>query len=209
MLAPRPRSRADDQLAKGGMGIIMISSDLPEILGMSDRILVMHEGRSAAILDRAEASQEIIIAYASGTAPARANTGLGTTLDSSPHDGQSRSSSRNVRRSHTMSQATQGMSTATGRGVILAQCYPQPGVWRLHHSRSHEHLPERLHKVTTGRDLFLAPTNIFNNLRAFSWIAVSAFGQCMVIITAGLTSRWVGDGVGRLVSPCCWCGECR
>jgi ribose transport system ATP-binding protein len=78
------------QLAKGGMGIIMISSDLPEILGMSDRILVMHEGRVAAILDRAEASQEIIIAYASGTAPARANTGLGTTLDSSPHDGQSR-----------------------------------------------------------------------------------------------------------------------
>jgi ribose transport system ATP-binding protein len=81
------------QLAKGGMGIIMISSDLPEILGMSDRILVMHEGRSAAILDRAEASQEIIIAYASGTAPARANTGPGTTLDSSPHDGQSREQS--------------------------------------------------------------------------------------------------------------------
>ena len=41
-------------------------------------------------------------------------------------------------------------------------------------------------RVTTGRDLFLAPTNIFNNLRAFSWIAVSAFGQCMVIITAGI-----------------------
>jgi ribose transport system permease protein len=34
--------------------------------------------------------------------------------------------------------------------------------------------------------LFLAPTNIFNNLRAFSWIAVSAFGQCLVIITAGI-----------------------
>jgi ribose transport system permease protein len=41
-------------------------------------------------------------------------------------------------------------------------------------------------RVTTGRDLFLASTNVFNNLRAFSWIAVSAFGQCMVIITAGI-----------------------
>jgi ribose transport system permease protein len=41
-------------------------------------------------------------------------------------------------------------------------------------------------RVTTGRDLFLSSTNIFNNLRAFSWIAVSAFGQCMVIITAGI-----------------------
>jgi ribose transport system ATP-binding protein len=54
------------QLAKGGMGIIMISSELPEILGMSDRVLVMHEGRAAAILDRAEATQEVIMAHASG-----------------------------------------------------------------------------------------------------------------------------------------------
>jgi ribose transport system ATP-binding protein len=76
------------QLAKSGMGIIMISSDLPEILGMSDRILVMHEGGVAAILDRAGASQEIIIAYASGTTPAR--TGPGTPSGSAPDGGQSR-----------------------------------------------------------------------------------------------------------------------
>ena len=54
------------QLAQAGMGIIMISSELPEIMGMSDRILVMHEGRVAAILERAEATQEKIMAYASG-----------------------------------------------------------------------------------------------------------------------------------------------
>ncbi|MCS7178442.1 MAG: ABC transporter permease [Anaerolineae bacterium] len=35
-------------------------------------------------------------------------------------------------------------------------------------------------------DTFLTPTNIFNVLRAFSWIAISAFGQCMVIITGGI-----------------------
>jgi ABC-type sugar transport system ATPase subunit len=44
----------------------MISSELPEILGMSDRILVMSEGRVAAILNRDEATQEKIMAYASG-----------------------------------------------------------------------------------------------------------------------------------------------
>ena len=54
------------QLAKSGVGIIMISSELPEILGMSDRILVMSEGRVAAIMERAEATQEAIMAYASG-----------------------------------------------------------------------------------------------------------------------------------------------
>jgi ribose transport system ATP-binding protein len=54
------------RLAQAGVGIIMISSELPEILGMSDRILVMAEGRVAVILDREEATQEIIMAYASG-----------------------------------------------------------------------------------------------------------------------------------------------
>jgi ribose transport system ATP-binding protein len=54
------------QLAKSGMGIIMISSELSEVLGMSDRIVVMHEGSVAAILDRARATQELIMAFASG-----------------------------------------------------------------------------------------------------------------------------------------------
>ncbi len=44
----------------------MISSEMPEILGMSDRIVVMSEGRVAGILDRAEATQEKIMALASG-----------------------------------------------------------------------------------------------------------------------------------------------
>ena len=42
----------------------MISSELPEILGLSDRILVMSEGRIVAELDHAEASEEKIINYA-------------------------------------------------------------------------------------------------------------------------------------------------
>jgi ABC-type sugar transport system ATPase subunit len=52
------------QLARAGVGIIMISSELPEILGMSDRVLVMAEGRVTAVLDRTEATQETIMGYA-------------------------------------------------------------------------------------------------------------------------------------------------
>ena len=48
-------------LAQEGVAIIMISSELPEILGMSDRIIVMHEGRIKGELDRSEASQEKIM----------------------------------------------------------------------------------------------------------------------------------------------------
>jgi ribose transport system ATP-binding protein len=53
-------------MARSGIGIIMISSELPEIMAMSDRIVVMHEGRVASILERREATQELIMAYASG-----------------------------------------------------------------------------------------------------------------------------------------------
>ena len=56
------------KLAEEGRSIIMISSEMSEILGMSDRIMVMHEGSVAAILDRSEANQEIILNYASGLA---------------------------------------------------------------------------------------------------------------------------------------------
>ncbi|MCX7941559.1 MAG: sugar ABC transporter ATP-binding protein [Dictyoglomaceae bacterium] len=55
-----------NQLAKSGIGIIMISSEMPEVLAMSDRILVMSEGRLVAELSRKEATQEKIMTYASG-----------------------------------------------------------------------------------------------------------------------------------------------
>ena len=52
------------QLAQKGLAIIMISSELPEVLGMSDRILVMHEGRLKGELQRDEADQEKIMKIA-------------------------------------------------------------------------------------------------------------------------------------------------
>ena len=45
------------ELARDGVAVIMISSEMPEVLGMSDRIMVMHEGRVTGFLDRAEADQ--------------------------------------------------------------------------------------------------------------------------------------------------------
>lgn len=55
-----------NQLAERGVGIIMISSELPEVLGMSDRILVIHEGKIAGELKREEATQEKIMHLATG-----------------------------------------------------------------------------------------------------------------------------------------------
>jgi rhamnose transport system ATP-binding protein len=55
-------------LAEQGLAIVMISSELPEILGMSDRIAVMHAGTIAGTLGRAEATQERVLALALGQA---------------------------------------------------------------------------------------------------------------------------------------------
>ncbi len=54
------------EFARQGLAIIMISSELPEILGMSDRVVVMSEGRVAGQLTRSEANQESIMRLATG-----------------------------------------------------------------------------------------------------------------------------------------------
>jgi ribose transport system ATP-binding protein len=57
-----------DRLAGQGLAILMISSDLEEILGMSDRVLVMHQGTLGGELSRAEMSEEAIMHLATGGA---------------------------------------------------------------------------------------------------------------------------------------------
>jgi ribose transport system ATP-binding protein len=55
-----------NELAEQGVAILMISSELPEVLAMSDRILVMHEGHATALLDANGATQEAVITAATG-----------------------------------------------------------------------------------------------------------------------------------------------
>jgi ribose transport system ATP-binding protein len=53
-------------LAEEGIGILLISSELPEVLALANRIVVMHEGRVTGIVARADATQEQLMAYATG-----------------------------------------------------------------------------------------------------------------------------------------------
>ena len=54
------------ELAGQGVAVLMISSELPEVLGMADRVLVMYEGRLTAELSRDEADEESVIRAATG-----------------------------------------------------------------------------------------------------------------------------------------------
>ena len=54
------------KLARQGVGVLMVSSELPEIMGMSDRVLVMHEGRITGLVIGSDITEEKIMTYASG-----------------------------------------------------------------------------------------------------------------------------------------------
>lgn len=54
------------ELASQGVGIVMVSSDLPEIIGISDRVIVVHEGRITGELPKGELTEERIMTYATG-----------------------------------------------------------------------------------------------------------------------------------------------
>jgi rhamnose transport system ATP-binding protein len=56
------------ELASSGLAIVLISSDLPEVLAMSDRVIVLHEGRVSAEISRAQASEERVMFAATGQA---------------------------------------------------------------------------------------------------------------------------------------------
>ena len=56
-----------NKLVEDGVTVIIISSELPEVMGISDRILVMCEGEIVAELTRGQATKELIMAYATGS----------------------------------------------------------------------------------------------------------------------------------------------
>jgi ABC-type sugar transport system ATPase subunit len=55
-----------NQLTDSGKAVVLVSSELPELIGMSDRILMLHEGRIGGEFTRAEATQEKLLAAAMG-----------------------------------------------------------------------------------------------------------------------------------------------
>ena len=57
-----------NRLAKSGLAIVLVSSELPEVLGLSDRVLVLHEGRITGEFTRAEATPEAVMSCATGRA---------------------------------------------------------------------------------------------------------------------------------------------
>ena len=96
-------------MAAEGVAIILISSEMKEILGMCDRILVMRQGSAVAMVDRAEATQELLLSYATGAltpqgelaekflAPRGESSNGGSALGNSALDGTAQGASSGSR----------------------------------------------------------------------------------------------------------------
>ena len=59
-------ARVQAELAAQGLAVIMVSSEIPEIMGMSDRVIVMREGRIAAELSGDDLTPEVLVRHAAG-----------------------------------------------------------------------------------------------------------------------------------------------
>ena len=156
------------KLAQDGKAIIMISSELPEILGMSDRILVMHEGKVGGIFERKAATQESIM---------QAATGHG--LDAQARQEEITCIKVTCRRRLPMASTT--TPQALGRSFNRE--------WFNAFIRKYAIVLIFIAMfvgMTFLTDAFLHPRNLLNVVRQISVVGLIAIGVTMVIITTGI-----------------------
>ena len=155
--------RIISELAASGLGIILISSDLPEVLAMSDRILVLHEGRITAEIPRDRATQERVMFAATGNVGGR----------------RRRRGSRRHRRRRPVAES----------GVTAVGASRRPaGSWLSTIARQRELSLLAIMFVLGGlvslaAPQFLTVANLSQVAILASIIAVAAVGQALVIIT--------------------------
>jgi len=164
------------EYAAAGNAVVLISSELPEILGMSDRILVMRRGRAQALLDRSVATAENVVQAAVETTPRAGVAGPGAGV-AAPSAG--------------------GAGPPAGRAGLAADFAPAHRPARATPTRSSQPVTRHnwtLAAVTAGLiavvsglfPAFAAPGNLLHVLDDSSILILLALGQMLVILTRGI-----------------------
>lgn len=155
------------EFARSGNAVIMISSELPEILGMADRILVMRRGRAVALLDRSEATAENVVQAATQRAPTSAPTCAPALQPAAPPAARQRASSRIATQPPPPAPASQlaAHRRELGLGVLLLLL---------------------LGGVSLAFPAFAQPHNLAQVLDDTSILILLALGQMLVILTRGI-----------------------
>ena len=150
------------ELAQKGMGIIMVSSELPEVLGMADRLLVMRKGRISAELPAAEATEEKVLAAALGGSAA---------AGASPASAAASAVASSVRAlgGQAASRRPAFLAGFTGTGLVVFVT-----------------LAALLLAGILTAPSFLDSYNLTSNIRAAAALGIVAMGQAMVMISGGV-----------------------
>ena len=143
-------------LAADGVAVLMISSELPEVLGMADRIVVLFEGRVSRAFTRAEADEDAIM---------RAATGL---TEEALHDDHARAPPRAARR------RSRERRLALARGARRSASASSGSCWR-------SSLVVGVTAVNNSN--FVSATNLQQIVRGAAIIGLLAIGETMVIVT--------------------------
>ncbi|GAB2469070.1 ATP-binding cassette domain-containing protein [Jatrophihabitans fulvus] len=171
-------------LADQGLAILLISSDMPEILGMSDRVLVMRQGRIAAEFARGEADQEAIGAAATGAAVDADH--VGTTAPRTGVRATTRPAATTRDASSDRERPTPGRSPLVDRLRLLA-ARREAGLVAA--------LAVMVVVITLVNSRFLSSTNLDSISGEASLVGFVAAGQLLVVLTRNIDVS-VGSVIG-------------
>ena len=153
------------ELAADGVAVLMVSSELPEVLGMADRVLVMHEGRLVADIPRARADEESVMFAATGHGASRPGSGMTPRRPpcDRPVDGARRAGqpgARGRRRPGRPPRRSSSASSASSLALVLL-----------------------IAVTAVVNPRFLSAQSVKDLLLGSTILAILAVGQAIVIIT--------------------------
>ncbi len=171
--------RLVDELAGQGLAVVLISSELPEVMGMSDRILVVRDGTVAAEFQRGEWTEDSIAAAA--LPPIREEASLDSPKTAHIRRQQVEQASYSSRVNRAESRAKELLYVAARREVLLAVALTVLGGW--------------LTLACPGR--FLTWNNLSDTLLNITPVTIAAVGMTYVIVAGG-----IDISVGSLLAIC-------
>ncbi len=208
--------RLMSELAGEGLAILMISSELPEVLGMSDRIAVMHGGTIVATMDREGATQETILNLALGHVPVHHEADNGReTSNREVADQETDESEKSRRESREKDREPHAGGSPTGEGPTEDRIEPRPQgpfrAFRAFRGYSSELISGRYRRelsvsaafavlllvLAAAAPRFFQPGQIRPLVVANAPVLVAAVGMTLVILC-----RQIDISIGSIFSIC-------
>ena len=164
------------KMADDGKSVMVLTSEAPEILKVCDRVVIMYHGRVAAILDRSQATEEVVMMHVARNLHRRASHEFASPREPARRPGQTARIRLVLTRVRQNSVVAAALRFLEGHSVIVA------------------FLVIVIISALAAPDRFLSQSNIINVLRQASIEGIISLGQTLVIVSGGIDLS-VGSGL--------------